>query len=87
MSSLAGRCAGVHAQEGLRRQSPSLEVMAILVTGATGNAGGAVVEALLDLCASVRAVVRQGSDRALPEEAEAVEADLNDPESIAEAFR
>jgi uncharacterized protein YbjT (DUF2867 family) len=43
----------------------------ILVTGATGNAGGGVVRGLLELGAEVRAVVRPGSDSSPPEGVEA----------------
>jgi uncharacterized protein YbjT (DUF2867 family) len=53
----------------------------ILVTGATGNAGGAVLRALLDRGEPVRALVRQ--ERAtLPDGAQPAVGDLNEPESI-----
>jgi uncharacterized protein YbjT (DUF2867 family) len=58
----------------------------ILVTGATGNAGGAVVRALLEGGAEVRALVRQGSASGVPSGAETVTGDLNRPESLREAI-
>jgi uncharacterized protein YbjT (DUF2867 family) len=57
----------------------------ILVTGATGNAGGGVVNGLLELGAEVRAAVRPGSDQELPDGVESVSADLNDPDSVRRA--
>lgn len=51
-----------------------------LVTGATGNVGSAVVDALAG--APVRALVRK-PDAVLPDGVEAVVGDLNDPDSIA----
>src|SRR5215475_1252079 len=54
----------------------------ILVTGATGNAGGAVVRALIDAGAPVRALVRNGG-AALPQGATAAVGDLNRPETLA----
>jgi uncharacterized protein YbjT (DUF2867 family) len=54
----------------------------ILVTGATGNAGGAVVRALATAGAEVRALVRDADHPALPGSAEAVVGDLNAPESL-----
>jgi uncharacterized protein YbjT (DUF2867 family) len=54
----------------------------ILVTGATGNAGGGVVNGLLELGADVRGLVRLGSEGDLPAGAEAAPGDLNDPESV-----
>jgi uncharacterized protein YbjT (DUF2867 family) len=53
----------------------------ILVTGATGNAGGGVVNGLLERGADVRGLVRQGSDD-LPDGVEAAPGDLNDPDSL-----
>jgi uncharacterized protein YbjT (DUF2867 family) len=55
----------------------------ILVTGATGNAGGAVVRALVNAGAEARALVRDAGHPPLPEGAEAVVGDLNSPESLA----
>lgn len=54
----------------------------ILVTGASGNAGGAVVGALLDAGAEVRALVRPGSESEVPSGAEPVTGDLNRPETL-----
>jgi uncharacterized protein YbjT (DUF2867 family) len=54
----------------------------ILVTGATGNAGGGVVNGLLEVGADVRGVVRPGSEGNLPDGVEAAAGDLNDPESL-----
>jgi uncharacterized protein YbjT (DUF2867 family) len=54
----------------------------ILVTGATGNAGGGVVNGLLEIDADVRGLVRAGSEGDLPEGVEAAAGDLNDPESL-----
>jgi uncharacterized protein YbjT (DUF2867 family) len=54
----------------------------ILVTGATGNAGGGVVNGLLELGSDVRGLVRPGSEGDLPDGVEAAPADLNDPESL-----
>jgi uncharacterized protein YbjT (DUF2867 family) len=54
----------------------------ILVTGATGNAGGGVVNGLLELGADVRGLVRPGSEGGLPKGVEAVPGDLNDPDSM-----
>jgi uncharacterized protein YbjT (DUF2867 family) len=59
----------------------------ILVTGATGNAGGGVVNGLLELGADVRAAVRSGAETDLPDGVDATLADLNDPESVLEAAR
>jgi uncharacterized protein YbjT (DUF2867 family) len=59
----------------------------ILVTGATGNAGGAVARALLAEGQEVRALVRDEARRSvLPEGAEAVVGDLNRPETLREAL-
>jgi uncharacterized protein YbjT (DUF2867 family) len=58
----------------------------ILVTGATGNAGAAVIHALLDRGAEVRALVRAGSESKLPRGVEAVAGDLNRPETIRDAL-
>ena len=54
----------------------------ILVTGATGNAGGGVVNGLLELGADVRGLVRSGSESSLPEGVEPAVGDLTDPESL-----
>jgi uncharacterized protein YbjT (DUF2867 family) len=54
----------------------------ILVTGATGNAGGGVVNGLFEIGADPRGLVREGSESRLPDGAEAAVGDLNDPESL-----
>jgi len=55
----------------------------VLVTGATGNAGGAVVGALVAAGTPARALVRPGTDASkLPRGVEAVEGDLNRPETL-----
>jgi uncharacterized protein YbjT (DUF2867 family) len=54
----------------------------ILVTGATGNAGGGVVNGLLELGADVRGLVRPGSEGGLPDGVEPAPGDLNDPDTI-----
>jgi len=56
----------------------------VLVSGATGNAGGAVVRALVAAGQPVKALVRPGTDPSrVPEGAQAAEADLGDPDSVA----
>jgi uncharacterized protein YbjT (DUF2867 family) len=57
----------------------------ILVTGATGNAGGAVVRALVERDEHVRGLVRS-ADAILPSGAEAVVGDLDRPASLTEAL-
>jgi uncharacterized protein YbjT (DUF2867 family) len=58
-----------------------------LVSGATGNAGGAVVRALAAGGHGVRALVRPGSDRGTwPAGVEPVEGDLNRPETMGAAL-
>lgn len=54
----------------------------ILVTGATGNAGGGVVNGLLELGADARGLVRDGSESKLPDGVEAAVGDLNDPGNL-----
>jgi uncharacterized protein YbjT (DUF2867 family) len=54
----------------------------ILVTGARGNAGGGVVNGLLELGAAVRGLVRDGSESKLPDGVEPAVGDLNDPETL-----
>jgi uncharacterized protein YbjT (DUF2867 family) len=58
----------------------------ILVTGATGNVGGAVVEALAAEGVPVRALVRGDAPPGLPAGAEAVRGDLGAPESLRDAL-
>ena len=60
----------------------------ILVTGATGNAGGAVVRALLGTGERVRGLVRREADRSrLPAGVEAVTGDLDEPGTLRAALR
>ncbi|MFL5123275.1 MAG: NAD(P)H-binding protein [Microvirga sp.] len=58
----------------------------ILVTGATGNAGGAVVRTLVDTGEEVRAVVRDVDGAQLPAGVDAVAGDLNKPDTLAPHF-
>jgi uncharacterized protein YbjT (DUF2867 family) len=58
--------------------------MTILVTGATGNAGGAVVESLAEQGIAARALIRSARD--LPTGIEPVYGDLNKPETFADAL-
>jgi uncharacterized protein YbjT (DUF2867 family) len=55
----------------------------ILVTGATGNAGGAVVRALVATGEQVRALVRNPDRARLPQGVEAVAGDLDRPDTLA----
>jgi uncharacterized protein YbjT (DUF2867 family) len=58
----------------------------ILVTGATGNTGRPLVEALTRRGAPVRAMVRAAGDRGkLPDGVELAVADFDDPVSLAAA--
>ena len=60
----------------------------ILVTGATGNAGGAVIRALLGSSEPVRGLVRHAADRSrLPAGVEAVSGDLNEPGTLRAVLR
>lgn len=58
----------------------------IVVTGATGNVGGEVVKALLDLGQRVRALTRDGTGKGVPEAAEPVAGDLDRAETLAAAL-
>ncbi|WP_028936684.1 NAD(P)H-binding protein [Pseudonocardia spinosispora] len=58
----------------------------ILVTGATGNVGGAVLRQLLDAGERVRAVTRNPATATLPSGADVVGGDLLEPRSLCEAF-
>jgi uncharacterized protein YbjT (DUF2867 family) len=55
----------------------------ILVTGATGNAGGAVARALVDGGEQVRALVRDADQSGLPDGVDAAVGDLNRPDTLA----
>ncbi|MGH9227893.1 MAG: NAD(P)H-binding protein [Acidimicrobiales bacterium] len=60
----------------------------ILVTGATGNAGGAVVRGLLGAGERVRGLVRREADRSrLPAGVEAVTGDLDEPGTLRAPLR
>lgn len=54
----------------------------ILVTGATGNAGGAVIRALVESGVCVRGVVRGPNRALLPAGVEPAIGDLNEPETL-----
>lgn len=58
----------------------------ILVTGATGNAGGAVVRALMNSGERVRAVVRDPDRVSLPAGVEVTAGDLNEPGTLMPHF-
>ncbi|CAN7160580.1 NmrA family NAD(P)-binding protein [Aminobacter sp. LjRoot7] len=60
--------------------------MTILVTGATGNVGGAIIHELVERGARVRAMTRNPARARLPEEVEVVPGDFGDPDSLASAF-
>lgn len=61
--------------------------MSILVVGASGAVGGAVVAGLLERGERVRATSRTPQKLALPAEVEVFAADLDDPASFTEALR
>jgi NAD(P)-dependent dehydrogenase (short-subunit alcohol dehydrogenase family) len=58
----------------------------ILVTGATGNVGSALVRQLAEAGEPVRALSRSGDASKLPPGAEAAAGDLNNPESLTPAL-
>jgi uncharacterized protein YbjT (DUF2867 family) len=58
----------------------------ILVTGATGNAGGAVLRALANSGERVRAVIRDADRAPLPPGVEPAVGDLNDPHTLTAHF-
>jgi uncharacterized protein YbjT (DUF2867 family) len=57
-----------------------------LVTGATGNVGGALVQALAGAGERVRALVRGGKEHTPPAGVELVVGDLDRPETLSSAF-
>ena len=57
-----------------------------LVTGATGNVGAEVVRTLIDAGEPVRALTRSDRADAVPAGAEAVDGDLNRPDSLVPAL-
>lgn len=61
--------------------------MRILVTGATGNVGGALVQQLVADDVAVRAISRRPAEVSLPDAAEVVFGDVDQPESIAAAAK
>ncbi|MFI6535623.1 NAD(P)H-binding protein [Nonomuraea sp. NPDC050547] len=61
--------------------------MTVLVTGATGRVGRGVVAELLRAGVRVRALTRRPESAGLPEGAEVVRGDLENPESLAEALK
>lgn len=70
-------------RDGLPRRSRELEDLMILVTGATGTVGRAVIDGLLALDMPVRALARRPETARLPESVEVVRADLGEPDSLA----
>ena len=67
---------------------PANDASPVLVTGATGNTGRALIDALNERGAPVRAMVRGDADRArLPADVPAVAGDFDDPGSIAAALK
>ncbi|MFI9048316.1 NAD(P)H-binding protein [Streptomyces sp. NPDC053427] len=58
----------------------------ILVTGATGNVGRQIVAQLVAEGTPVRALARHAGSAGLPKGAEAAEADLSEPDSLAAAL-
>ncbi|SDM36089.1 SDR family oxidoreductase [Allokutzneria albata] len=61
--------------------------MTILVTGATGTIGSAVVDELLRAGHRVRALTRNAAAADLPDQVEVVEGDLTEPRSVEVALR
>lgn len=61
--------------------------MTILVTGATGVIGRAVVAQLIEAGVTVRALTRDPAHARLPRKAEVARGDLTDPATLATAFR
>jgi uncharacterized protein YbjT (DUF2867 family) len=59
----------------------------ILVTGATGNVGRPLIDALNRAGASLRAVTRNRGSANMPAQVEVIEGDPSQPETIAEALK
>ncbi|MCD2196953.1 NAD(P)H-binding protein [Actinomycetospora endophytica] len=59
----------------------------ILVTGATGTVGRALIDALAPTGEPVRAMTRRPDSAALPAHVEVVAGDLDDPDSLTDAVR
>jgi uncharacterized protein YbjT (DUF2867 family) len=69
------------------RRADSGEIATILITGASGNAGGAVLHEVLKSCSGVRAMIRSKEDSAkVPQVAAAVIADFADKPSLRRAL-
>src|SRR4051794_23445596 len=66
---------------------PSTHEAPVLVTGATGRIGRAVVDLLLDAHVPVRALTHRPEAALLPPTAEVVTGDLTEPESLDNALR
>ncbi len=58
----------------------------LLITGATGNVGRALVEELIGRDTKVRAVTRNPNKANLPEDAEVVAGDVTSPQTLADAL-
>jgi uncharacterized protein YbjT (DUF2867 family) len=84
----ADRWEHLEAPIGCRSSGKSEEDMKILVTGATGNVGSAVVAELLKRGADVRALIRKpDTPLKLPASVEVAIGDLLDPVSVEEAIK
>src|SRR5437660_723881 len=63
------------------------QISPVLVTGATGNTGRAIIDALIGRGAPVRAMVRTAADSSrLPDGVPVAVADFDDPASVAAAL-
>lgn len=67
-------------------QPTTVNIMTILITGATGRVGSKVVEQLLERGADVRVLVRDPSKTRFAPEVEVVQGDMLDLESLRRAF-